>query len=58
MLTSAAQEELYEMVKAIYNHLGLDGKRPSSMNDVKEQAEREVVLIRLHELLDDSSRTQ
>ena len=45
MLTNTAQEELYEMVKAIYNHLGLDGKRPSSMNDVKEQAKRDVLIF-------------
>lgn len=37
------EKELFDMVKAIYTHLGLDGKRPVSIKEVREKAERDVL---------------
>jgi len=42
-LTSAAENELLRMVTEIYHHLGLDGSKPISINDVKIQAQKDVL---------------
>lgn len=43
MLTQAQNKELYDMVKAIYNHLGIDGRKPVDINQVRKQAEKDVL---------------
>ena len=35
-MSPTAEKELYDMVKAIYIHLGLDGKRPASIHDIQD----------------------
>ena len=42
-LTAAEQRELFEMVKEIHHHLGLDGSKIISMKDIREQAKRDVL---------------
>lgn len=34
---------LYIMTKEIYHHLGLDGQRPMSFNNVKDEAQRNIL---------------
>lgn len=44
-MSPSAEKELYDMVKAIYVHLGLDGKRPESIHDIQDQAKRDVLIF-------------
>lgn len=39
MLTDAEEQILFKMIKEIYHHLGLDGQRPMSFTNVKEEAQ-------------------
>lgn len=43
MLTNAESRELYEMVKAIHHHLGLDGKKPLSLSSIQKQSEEKIL---------------
>lgn len=36
MISDADFQELYNMTKAIYHHLGLDGKKPLSINQLQK----------------------
>ncbi len=36
-------KELFYMIKAIYHHLGLDGKRPLSINHIKEDVQKNIL---------------
>lgn len=31
------------MVKAIYNHLGIDGRKPVDINEIRKDAEKDVL---------------
>lgn len=37
------QQEMYDMVKAIYKHLGIDGRKPTDINQVRKEAEKDVL---------------
>jgi len=36
-------QSLYKMTKEIYHHLGLDGQRPISLNNVKDEAQKDIL---------------
>jgi len=36
-------QSLYKMTKEIYHHLGLDGQRPISFNNVKAEAQKDIL---------------
>jgi hypothetical protein len=42
-LTTQEQRELFQMVKELYHHLGLDGERPQSINHLREEAKKDVL---------------
>jgi len=36
-------QSLFKMTKEIYHHLGLDGQRPLSFTNLKEEAEKNIL---------------
>ncbi len=43
MLTDVEEKKLFNMVMEIYHHLGLDGQRPISFNNVKDEAQKDIL---------------
>lgn len=43
MLSDVEEKKLLNMVTEIYHHLGLDGQRPLSFADVREEAQRNIL---------------
>lgn len=42
-LTDSEQTELFRMVREIYHHLGLDGRKIVSIKSVQKQAQKDVL---------------
>lgn len=42
-MTAAEEEKLFIMIKEIYHHLGLDGQRLLSLNQVQEDAKKNIL---------------
>ncbi len=42
MLTELEERNLLKMVTEIYHHLGLDGQRPISFVNIKEEVEKNI----------------
>ncbi len=36
-------EEMYKIVKEMYHHLGLDGKKPLSLSSIQKQSEEKIL---------------
>lgn len=43
MLSDVEEKKLLNMVTEIYHHLGLDGQRPISFNNVKDEAQKDIM---------------
>lgn len=43
MLTATEEQQLFTMVKEIYHHLGLDGKRPLSIDQLQRDAQKDIL---------------
>ena len=43
MLSDVEEKKLLNMVTEIYHHLGLDGQRPSSFTNIKDEAEKNIL---------------
>ena len=42
-MTDAEERILFKMITEIYNHLGLDGRRPLSLNNLQEEAKNNIL---------------
>lgn len=43
MLTASEEQQLFAMVKEIYHHLGLDGQRPLSIDQLQRDAQKDIL---------------
>jgi hypothetical protein len=50
MLTDKEQAHMYQMVKEIYHHSGIDGIRPVSFETIQKEAERKVLAWKAKQL--------
>lgn len=42
-MTDTEERQLFQMVKEIHHHLGLDGKKPLSLSSIQKQSEEKVL---------------
>jgi hypothetical protein len=42
-MTDAEEKILFNMIMEIYHHLGLDGQRPFSFNNIKAEAQENIL---------------
>ena len=42
-MTETEEQILFKMIKEIYHHLGLDGQRPLSFTNIKEEAQKNIL---------------